>query len=244
MSWWSAITALFRPARELVEVFKPNAEHEAARGHLERLALTEQDMASLQQFAAEFQARDGRTWWDSLVDGLNRLPRPLITLGILAFFVLAPLEPVRFLEIARAYQMMPDGFWALLSVIIAFYFGGRMQLKRQDMTVKGGALADGAPDPGAPARGAGAARAGAAALRRRAAGGPGPEPPDPDRHARQQPRDRGVASAADDGRPALSRRPGWHGRAGAVHIRVARRWPSRGRTCHGRPGRSGPTGDR
>ncbi len=140
MSWWSAITALFRPARELVEVFKPNAEHEAERSHLERLALTEQEMASLQQFAAEFQAREGRTWWDSLVDGLNRLPRPLITLGILAFFVLAPLEPVRFLEIARAYQMMPDGFWALLSVIIAFYFGGRMQLKRQDMTVQGGAL--------------------------------------------------------------------------------------------------------
>jgi hypothetical protein len=97
-------------------------------------------MASLQQFAAEFQAREGRTWWDSLVDGLNRLPRPLITLGILAFFVLAPLEPVRFLEIAKAYQMMPDGFWALLSVVIAFYFGGRMQLKRQDMTVKGGAV--------------------------------------------------------------------------------------------------------
>jgi hypothetical protein len=140
MSWWSALTALFRPAKELVEVFKPNAENEAERGHVERLALTEQDRASLQQFAAEFQAREGRTWWDSLVDGLNRLPRPLITLGILAFFVLAPLEPVRFLEIAKAYQMMPDGFWALLSVVIAFYFGGRMQLKRQDMTVKGGAL--------------------------------------------------------------------------------------------------------
>jgi hypothetical protein len=45
-----------------------------------------------------------------------------------------------FLEIARAYQMMPDGFWALLGVIIAFYFGGRMQLKRGDMAVKGGAL--------------------------------------------------------------------------------------------------------
>jgi hypothetical protein len=140
MSWWAAITALFRPAKELVEVFKPNAEKEAERGHVERLALSEQDMASLQQFAAEFQARQGSTWWDSLVDGLNRLPRPLITLGILAFFVLAPLEPVRFLEIARAYQMMPDGFWALLSVIIAFYFGGRMQLKRQDMAVKGGAV--------------------------------------------------------------------------------------------------------
>jgi hypothetical protein len=141
MSWLSLITGLFRPAKELIEVFKPNAEQESERDHVERMALNQEDLASLQQFAAEFHDRLGRTWWDSLIDGLNRLPRPLITLGILAFFVLAPLEPVRFLEIARAYQMMPDGFWALLGVIIAFYFGGRMQLKGQDMAVKGGALA-------------------------------------------------------------------------------------------------------
>jgi len=140
MSWLRAITALFRPARELVEALKANVGNEAERAHGERLALTEQDLASLQQFAAEFQAREGRTWWDSLVDGLNRLPRPLIALGIVAFFLLAPLEPVRFLEIAKAYQTLPDGFWALLSVIVAFYFGGRMQLKRQDRAVRCGIL--------------------------------------------------------------------------------------------------------
>jgi hypothetical protein len=141
MSWWGAFTGLFRPAKELIEVFTPNAEKDAARGHLERMAVNQQDMASLQQFAAEFQVRAGRTWWDSFIDGFNRLPRPLITLGILAFFVLAPADPERFLQIARSYQMMPDGFWALLGVIVAFYFGGRMQLKRQDMSVKGEALA-------------------------------------------------------------------------------------------------------
>jgi hypothetical protein len=140
MSWLSLITGLFRPAKELIEVFKPNAEMSAVRQHEEHLALSEQDLASLQQFAAEFHDRQQRTWWDSLVDGLNRLPRPLITFGVLAFFVLAPLEPVRFLEVAKVYGLMPDGFWALLSVIVAFYFGGRMQLKRQDMAVKGGAL--------------------------------------------------------------------------------------------------------
>jgi holin (3TMs family) len=59
---------------------------------------------------------------------------------VLAFFVLAPLDPLRFAQIARAYELMPEGFWALLSIIVAFYFGGRMQLKRQDMAVKGGAL--------------------------------------------------------------------------------------------------------
>jgi hypothetical protein len=68
------------------------------------------------------------------------LPRPLITAAILGFFVLAPLDPQRFMEIAKAYELMPDGYWALLGVIIAFYFGGRMQVKAQDMAVKKGAV--------------------------------------------------------------------------------------------------------
>lgn len=140
MSLWSAITGVFKPARQLVEVFKPNAENQAARHHEERMELSRQDLASLEQFAAEFKSKRTSTAWDSFVDGLNRLPRPLITLGILGLFVLAPADPLRFLEIARAYQLMPDGFWALLSIIIAFYFGGRMQLTKQQMTIAGGAL--------------------------------------------------------------------------------------------------------
>jgi hypothetical protein len=140
MSLWTAITSVFRPAKALVEVFTPNAEKQAERGHIERMELSRQDMASLEQFAAEFKSSRTSTMWDSFVDGLNRLPRPLITLGILGLFVLAPTDPVRFLQIAQAYQVMPDGFWALLSVIIAFYFGGRMQVTRQQMSIKGGAL--------------------------------------------------------------------------------------------------------
>ncbi len=141
MSLWRLVTSLFRPAKELVEVFTPNAEQEAQRQHEERLTVSQQDLASLNQFAEEFRSRRPSTGWDSFVDGLNRLPRPLITLGILGLFVLAPVDPVRFLEIARAYQIMPDGFWALLSIIIAFYFGGRMQLTREQMKIAGGALA-------------------------------------------------------------------------------------------------------
>jgi hypothetical protein len=141
MSWLSIIPGLVRPAKELVEVFKPNAENEAERGHAERIALSAQDLASLQQFATEFHPRSKRTKWDSFVDGLNRLPRPLITLSVGAFFVLAPLDPLRFAQVARAYELMPEGFWALLSVIVAFYFGGRMRLNRDDMAIKGGALA-------------------------------------------------------------------------------------------------------
>jgi hypothetical protein len=148
MAWWAAMPVigdLFKGAGEAVtdvaHVFTEDAEAGAQRAHEERLALTRHDLASLQQFAAEFQNRANRTWWDSFVDGLNRLPRPVMTFGILAFFVLAPVWPERFLKIATAYQAMPEGFWALLGVIVAFYFGGRMQLKGHDMQLKGAALA-------------------------------------------------------------------------------------------------------
>jgi hypothetical protein len=140
MTWLRIISRLFRPAMELVECFKPDPADHPAAGHIARSALSAHDLAALQQLAAGLQPRANRTWWDSFIDGLNRVPRPLITLGLLAFFVLAPLDPLRFAQIARAYELMPDGFWALLSIIVAFYFGGRMQLKRQDMAIKGGAL--------------------------------------------------------------------------------------------------------
>ena len=54
--------------------------------------------------------------------------------------MLAPIDPVRFLEIATAYQVLPEGFWVLLSIVVAFYFGGRMQVKAQDMRVAGNAV--------------------------------------------------------------------------------------------------------
>jgi len=138
MSWLSSIlgggvTAVTKGVERVGGVFAENREARGQRHH-------ESDMAVLGQYASEFVARKHRSSWDSFVDGLNRLPRPLITLSILGLFILAPLDPIRFHQIAFAYEAMPDGFWALLSIIIAFYFGGRMQLTGQQFKIKGGAL--------------------------------------------------------------------------------------------------------
>lgn len=140
MAWWNWIGDLFKGGEEVAEVFTENKENRAKRTHEEAMAGLDLDKASLMQFAAEFHDRSNRTWWDSLVDGLNRLPRPLMAISVLGFFVLAPLDPQYFLQIAQAYEIMPDGYWALLSVIIGFYFGGRMQLKSHDMVVKKNAV--------------------------------------------------------------------------------------------------------
>ena len=136
MGWWTALGDLLRGGKNVAEVFVENRENRGARQHEQWLADLDRDRAALQQFAAEFHARQNRTAWDAFVDGLNRLPRPLLTLAIIGFFVLAPLDPARFLLIAQAYELIPAGYWALLSVMIGFYFGGRMQLKAQDMAVR------------------------------------------------------------------------------------------------------------
>jgi len=109
-------------AEKVSGIFRPNAEKGAQRDH-------SANMATLDQFSSEFRQLKKRTWWDSFIDGLNRLPRPLITLGVLGMFVLAPVDPELFISVAEAYSLMPAGFWGLLSIIIAFYFGGRMQAK-------------------------------------------------------------------------------------------------------------------
>ena len=136
MAWWNFAGDILRGGKDVAEVFVENKENRGQREHEETIADINRDLASLQQFSQEFHDRQNRSKWDSFVDGLNRLPRPLLTIGTLSFFVLAPLDPVRFLEIAKAYELMPPGYWALLSIIIGFYFGGRMQLKAQDMTVR------------------------------------------------------------------------------------------------------------
>lgn len=114
-------------------VFGANKEKSAQRGH-------DLDMAVLNQFAAEFNARNNRTWWDSFVDGLNRLPRPLFALWVIFIFVLPTFKPEVFTAMMSGYQLVPEGMWILIGTVITFYFGGRMQLKSQDFRLKGDAV--------------------------------------------------------------------------------------------------------
>ena len=57
------------------------------------------------QFANEFG--HAKTWWDSCIDGCNRLPRPLMTFGTIYLFYLCWTDPRQFLEGATALQAMP-----------------------------------------------------------------------------------------------------------------------------------------
>lgn len=89
-------------------------------------AIHDEQMAVLGQFAAEFAQRPPKTWWDSFVDGLNRLPRPLITFGVVGLFVWAGWDPITFTETMEALGFVPDELWIILLTIITFWFGGRL----------------------------------------------------------------------------------------------------------------------
>jgi hypothetical protein len=83
-------------------------------------------MAVLNQFATEFAGRPPKTWWDSLVDGLNRLPRPMITFSIIGIFLWALVDPLGFVIYMDAMHVVPDELWLMWLTIVAFWFGGRL----------------------------------------------------------------------------------------------------------------------
>ncbi len=80
--------------------------------------------ASSSQFAAEFG--HGRNWFDSLIDGLNRLPRPIFAFGTIYLFVLCWNDPEKFVAGAVNLELMPQEMWWILGTIVVFFFGGRL----------------------------------------------------------------------------------------------------------------------
>lgn len=110
--------------RDTVEIFRENAENAAVRD-------SAASRAALEQFAAEFGGRD-RGFFDRLMDGLNRVPRPAMAIGTLGMFVAAMVDPVWFASRMEGVAVVPEPLWWLLGAIVSFYFGARHQAKGQE----------------------------------------------------------------------------------------------------------------
>ncbi len=104
---------------ETVEVFRPNAEAADRRA-------ADAQAAALAQMAAEF---GGQGWFNRLVDGLNRLPRPMLAFGCIGLFGAAMADPVWFAARMQGLALVPEPLWALMGAIVAFYFGAREMAK-------------------------------------------------------------------------------------------------------------------
>jgi len=90
----------------------------------EELAVRAQAMASLGQYGAEFTAADAGGF-NSFINGINRLPRPIMALGTVGLFAFAMADPVGFSTRMQGLAYVPDPLWWLLGAVVSFYFGAR-----------------------------------------------------------------------------------------------------------------------
>ena len=113
----STATALGSAVGGVAEVFTQNATR--------RMELDEEAYArAITQLGQEFQ-QPPHGWFDGFVNGLNRMPRPLLALGTMALFVYAMVEPLGFGLRMQGLQQVPEPLWWLLGAIVGFYFGAR-----------------------------------------------------------------------------------------------------------------------
>jgi len=112
-----AVSALGAAAKGLSEVFVPSATR--------RMELSaEAQMAALRQLGEEY-GHPALGWFDRLVNGLNRLPRPFLAFGTLGLFIYAMVDPVSFAQRMVGLNAVPEPLWWLLGAVVAFYFGAR-----------------------------------------------------------------------------------------------------------------------
>ena len=70
-------------------------------------------------YKAEFEHGSHNTKFDSFVDGMNRLVRPIVTYGLL----------LAVFGVFEVPDTINENIWTPLTVVLAFWFGGRL-LKR------------------------------------------------------------------------------------------------------------------
>ena len=114
-------------------VFGSNKEADAQRA----AAADDRDanliLGAQRQFAAEFHKPTN--WFDSLINGINRLPRPAMALSALALLWYAFLDPIRFTAGMTGLTLVPDLLWTIVAGVFAFYFGGRWHIERRKLQV-------------------------------------------------------------------------------------------------------------
>lgn len=113
----ASMVGLIREGRGVAEAVIGNKKDTNAAEHAEFIAV-------LGQLAKEFE-QPPTSWFDSLINGLNRLPRPALAIGTLGLFVYAMADPVGFAERMVGLELVPDPLWWLLGAVVSFYFGAR-----------------------------------------------------------------------------------------------------------------------
>jgi hypothetical protein len=110
--------------KETAEIFMENAEGASVR----EIAMRS---AALEELSQEF-AMPKHSGFDRFIDGLNRIPRPLMAFGTIGLCVSAMINPIWFAARMQGIALVPEPLWWLMGAIVSFYFGARYQVKGQD----------------------------------------------------------------------------------------------------------------
>jgi len=131
------IAAAAEAVSDVAEVFHANETRQMELS-------AEAHRAALDAHGEEFQyARPGL--FDRVINGINRMPRPMLALGTIGLFIVAMVDPVAFSDRMVGLNAVPEPLWWLLGAIVSFYFGAReMHYFR---TPNGGPLPRMRPEP-------------------------------------------------------------------------------------------------
>lgn len=110
-------TAIGNAVTGVAEVFLPNATRQMENAQ-------DAYIAALSEHGEEFRSA-GSGWFDQCVNGLNRMPRPMLALGTLGLFAYAMADPEGFSRRMIGLDHIPEPLWWLLGAIVSFYFGAR-----------------------------------------------------------------------------------------------------------------------
>ena len=101
---------------------------DAGRGPLPEMAVMLRDrLAEAGPEAGLRLAPRERAAYDRVIDGLNRLPRPVMAVGTLALIGAALVAPEWFAGRMEALSAMPEAMWWIIGGVISLYFGARFQ---------------------------------------------------------------------------------------------------------------------
>ena len=124
---------------------------DAGRGPLPEVAVMMRDrLAEAGPEAGLRLSPRERASYDRLIDGLNRLPRPVMAIGTLGLIGAALVAPEWFAGRMEALSTMPEALWWLIGAVISLYFGARFQAHDQEFQREVLEAVVAAPPPGPP----------------------------------------------------------------------------------------------
>ena len=122
---------LFGGADRLLGRFFPNKD-------MQLDADTQALINAQQQFSREFQRPTNLL--DSIINAINRLPRPILALSAIGMLYFPFFDPITFVVAMQAMELVPPWLWGLVSGNVTFYFGSRTLEKHRGQKVNKEAL--------------------------------------------------------------------------------------------------------